>query len=418
MLERLVESTKTGDVGLGLNDSSNSIFAENGAVEKSLEKSVNFVYDSLYGNRNTSEMSDKEKAARLVAAHSLIGTIGTAYVLAESVCRGSEFIGRGTVELLGKAGNLAYDKLEFVESTTEKIKEAYNQLQMKVSRPIKKKIGRFFQRFKDQLIIGASIATLALSYGGIKSCNEEPTAIVEPERDYKNPIDSITDLFEEPQEEERVQRPTPRTVEPPRPVIQQSRRAPERVTPQCINTSSRSAYQSVANAAKERAVSQRNNYAFDNAPTSPLVGLTSNTNPGETEISWLRNRNKCNQFVGDALVQAGYKVPTNVMRDGSLHYKAIEQFPEEEAFFERVTDFCDIKPGHVLVIDHPMTGESTAHGEIIADVNYQTGRIKSFGAHEDGAYKKTFDIFKDANFDGVLECWQLGMDNIYVLKPK
>ena len=242
MLERLVESTKTGDVGLGLNDSSNSVFAENGAIERSLEKSVNFVYDTIYGNRDTSEMSDKEKVARLAGASALIAAMGTSYVLAESVCRGSEFIGRGTVELLGKAGNLAYNKLEFVENATEKVKDVYNQLQTKVSRPIKKKIGRFFKRFKDQLVIGASVATLALSYGGIKGCNEEPTAIVEPERDYRNPINSITDLFEEPQEEERVQRPTSRTIEPPRPVIQQSRRAPERVTPQCSNTSSRTDY--------------------------------------------------------------------------------------------------------------------------------------------------------------------------------
>ena len=150
-----------------------------------------------------------------------------------------------------------------------------------------------------------------------------------------------------------------------------------------------------------------------------MEGLTSNTNPGTTKIRWLKHRNKCNQFVGDALVQAGYKAPTHEMPDnGGLHYKTIEQFPHEPEYFERVTDFCDIKPGQVLVIDHPRVGESTAHGEIIADVNYQTGIIESFGAHADGAYKKTFDIFKDANFDDILECWQLGTDNIYVLKPK
>ncbi len=430
MLERLIEDTRVGDFVLDFNSSSNSIFAKNGAVELSLSRAVELAYDGLYGNKDTSLMSNKEKIARLTTANALIGAMGTAYVAAESVCRASELVTRGTGELLKRAGNLAHDKLEFVENLTEKVKETYQNILQKISRPTKKRIRRLYERIKNPLVVGLSVAALALGYGGVKSCSEdEPPAIVEPVQ---------TSASELEQEEERTiprrnispeeaanqyfrnrEERTPRREQ--RPIINQQRQVRETrqgdLLLQCRDNNQRSEYQLVADAAKERAVAQRSNYAFRNTPTSPLEGLTSNTNPGRTKISWLRNRNKCNQFVGDALVQAGYQVPTHEMRDGSLHYKEIEQFPHEGDFFDKVTNFCDIKPGQVMVIDYPGRGESTAHGEIIHSVDHQNGIVWSYGAHEDGAYKMRYDLFQRARFSPSNNCWKRGGDSVCVLKP-
>jgi hypothetical protein len=408
MLERLVESTKTGDVGLGLNDSSNSVFAKNSAVERSLEKSVNFVYDSIYGNRDTSEMSGKEKVARLAGASALIAAMGTSYILAESVCRLSELAVRGT----GKLANLGYEKAANqwtnVENFGQKVSNNYKNLRRKIPKSVK----NLFHKVKDYLVVGLSVAAIGLSYGGIKSCSEEPepAPIIEP-APVPAPDPRPTPTPEQDDNGGRIYVPQPRPD--PRP-------APEIITePQCQTPdSSNNIYQIVADAAETRAVSQRTNYAYDNAPTSPLEGLTSNTEPGTTKINWLKNRNKCNQFVGDALVEAGHKAPTYEMDNGSLHYKEIEQFPHEERFFDKVTDFCDIRPGQVIVIDYPGSGEDSGHGEIIHSVDYDNKIVWSFGAHQDGAYKKKYELFQDADFSDFRECWEIGIKDVYVLKPK
>jgi hypothetical protein len=430
MLERLIEDTKVGDFVLDLHPSANLLFEENGALE-----TVCLTPYKKLDEKVTDILKNENSQYKQAAWKTLNGTVSAlnqlGYAGLETTCRLSESAVRGT----GKLANLGYqkaaDQWTQVEDFSQKVVNQYKHLKRKIPQSVK----NFLQRIKDPLVVGASVALMALSYGGLKGCSEEPEAEIETV-DYQNPTDSIANLFVVPDQEnvepenpedyfsiEEVNsrpnsfgRTTPRRTR--QRTVRQTRTTPEVSLPQCTNTNSRSEYQSVANAAQSRASSQGNNYAFDNTPTSPLVGLTGNTEPGRTKINWLKNRNKCNQFIGDSLVQAGYKVPTHEMpRNGGLHYKEIEQFPHEDKYFTKVTDFCDIKPGQILVIDHPTSGESTAHGEIIHSVNHQTGTILSFGAHETGAYKKRFDVLKHANFDGILGCWQLGMDNIYVLKP-
>ena len=170
MLERLIEDTKVGDFTLDLNPSANRIFAENGAVEKSLDKAVNLTYDLLYRNRNISEMSDKEKVARLAGVSALIGTLGTVYVLAETTCRGSESAVRGT----GKLAKLGYQKAANqwvnVENFGQKVADNYKHLKRKVPKSVK----NLFNKIKDYLVVGLSVAAIGLSYVGVKSCGEEP----------------------------------------------------------------------------------------------------------------------------------------------------------------------------------------------------------------------------------------------------
>src|SRR5689334_2576271 len=77
----------------------------------------------------------------------------------------------------------------------------------------------------------------------------------------------------------------------------------------------------VANAAISRAAGDSLGYAFSNAPLSVNPELSGNTRPGISRPGWLKNVNKCNQFVGDVLFEAGFRVPVNRMGDGSVHYR-------------------------------------------------------------------------------------------------
>ena len=170
MLEKLVEENKLGEFVLDLHPSANRIFAENGAVEKSLAKVVNFTYNSLYRNRDTSNMSGKEKVARLAAASALIGTMGTIYVAGETTCRASESVVRGTGRLAELGYQKAAEKWTQVEDFGQKVADNYKHLKKKIPQSAK----NLFHRFKDYLVVGLSVAAIGLSYGGIKSCGEEP----------------------------------------------------------------------------------------------------------------------------------------------------------------------------------------------------------------------------------------------------
>jgi hypothetical protein len=179
MLERLIEDTKVGDFVLELHPSANSIFAENGAIEKSLEKSVNLTYDILYGNRNTSNMSGKEKAARLAGISAVAGTMGTIYLTAETISRLSESAVRGTGRLANFGYQKAADQWVNVENFGQKVGFHYKNLKRKIPKSVK----NLFHKVKDYLVVGLSVAAIGLSYSGLKSCGEEPepVPIVDPE---------------------------------------------------------------------------------------------------------------------------------------------------------------------------------------------------------------------------------------------
>lgn len=173
--------------------------------------------------------------------------------------------------------------------------------------------------------------------------------------------------------------------------------------------------QQILDAAKDRVAKEGPNYAVSEAPTSPLAMLSGNRRPGETRPSWLKNNNKCNQFVGDALTQAGVKAPTWAMRDGSLHYASAEKWPTFSNLFDRITDPSQMRPGDVIVKDYPSTGESTAHVEIITG----TSPFSSVGAHGDGAYgQNTNDWLAGGTYNATKRAFEVNGNDVYILRPK
>jgi len=175
----------------------------------------------------------------------------------------------------------------------------------------------------------------------------------------------------------------------------------------------------ISKAATKRADADSLGYAYDNAPTSPLKELSGNKKPGTTRPRWLKNNNKCNQFVGDALTQAGLEMPTFTMTDGSKHYVNAERLPNYKKHFDRITDPKQLKPGDVVVKDYPAVGESTAHTEVVTGSKPADGTIKTTGAHGDGAYEKDWsDLLDGAKYDPAKEGWKTpGGDMVYLLRP-
>jgi len=172
----------------------------------------------------------------------------------------------------------------------------------------------------------------------------------------------------------------------------------------------------ITKAAGDRVASDGANYAYDKAPTSPLATLSGNRSPGVSRPSWLKNNNKCNQFVGDALTQAGVKAPTHKMPDGTLHYVKAEDWPKHTQLFDRITDPSQVRPGDVVVRDYPGTGESTAHVEIVTGTN----PMSTTGAHSDGAYEiKDNDWLANTTPNVANRSFTQSSGNeVYVLRPK
>lgn len=176
----------------------------------------------------------------------------------------------------------------------------------------------------------------------------------------------------------------------------------------------------VAKAATDRAAADKEGYAYSNAPTSPYKNLSGNKTPGTSRPSWLKNNNKCNQFVGDALTQAGMKMPTFKMQDGTEHYVNAERLPNYKQHFDRITDPSQIRAGDVFVVDYPSTGESTAHTEVITGYDHATGDFKTTGAHGDGAYEMTRSNWLSGyTYDAANKRWEDSSGNhLYLLRPK
>lgn len=191
-------------------------------------------------------------------------------------------------------------------------------------------------------------------------------------------------------------------------------------TVQTPQTSSPRYSDAIARAATDRARNDRAGYAYTNAPTSPYPNLSGNRVPGQTRPSWLENNNKCNQFVGDALTQAGMRMPTYRMSNGTEHYVNAEKLPTFTKHFDRVTDPAQIRPGDVFVLDYPRTGESTAHTEVITGYDRATGEMKTTGAHSDGAYEMNRGSWLNGfSYDARNKRWEDGSGNhLYILRPK
>lgn len=171
----------------------------------------------------------------------------------------------------------------------------------------------------------------------------------------------------------------------------------------------------ILDAAADRANKQGVAYGYDNAPTSPLKNLSGNKSPGVSQPSWLKDNWKCNQFVGDALTQAGVKAPTWAMADGTVHYASAEKWPSFTNLFERITDPSQMKPGDIVVRDYPSTGDATAHVEIVTSVE----PFKSIGAHRDAAYESAGENWTaGGTYNPAKRNFQVGDNEVYVLRPK
>ncbi len=170
-----------------------------------------------------------------------------------------------------------------------------------------------------------------------------------------------------------------------------------------------------AKAAADRVASDGPDYAYPRSPTSPLPGLSGNPAPGVSHPDWLRRQNKCNQFAGDALTQAGAKAPTVTMANGSLHYARAETWPAYTKHFDPVTSEADIRPGDVIMRDNTSaTGLGTAHVEIVTGVN----PMRTTGAHDNGAFETETNWLAGATYDPETKRWDRGQDAIHVLRPK
>jgi hypothetical protein len=122
-----------------------------------------------------------------------------------------------------------------------------------------------------------------------------------------------------------------------------------------------------------------------------------------------------NQFVGDALTQAGVRAPTVTMADGSLHYARAESWPGRTDLFNRVTSASDIRVGDVIMRDDTSSaGTSTAHIEVVTGVN----PMKTTGAHFRSAFESQGDWLAGATYNTGTQAWSRGTDEIYVLRPK
>lgn len=163
-------------------------------------------------------------------------------------------------------------------------------------------------------------------------------------------------------------------------------------------------------------------YSFSAAPTSPHSRLSGNRSPGKTQLFWLKDRYKCNQFVGDVLTLAGLRMPTYRMPDGSEHYVNAEALPKYNDHFQRIASSHEIRQGDLLVIDRlSASGENGAHVEIISSYNLETATLSSLGAHRDGAYQTT----KRGFFSGLsprndtLGGYFIGLKSkVYILRPR
>lgn len=171
----------------------------------------------------------------------------------------------------------------------------------------------------------------------------------------------------------------------------------------------------ILDAAADRVARQGVDYGHANVPTSPLKGLSGNRTPGVTHPSWLKDNWKCNQFVGDALTQAGVKAPTWQMADGSVHYASAEKWPSFTNLFERITDPSQMKPGDIVVRDYPGSGDATAHVEIVTSVE----PFKSIGAHHDAAYEKEGPSWVEGGtYNPAKRNFDVGGNEVYILRPK
>lgn len=170
----------------------------------------------------------------------------------------------------------------------------------------------------------------------------------------------------------------------------------------------------VVESAVSIARSRGRSYARESSPVSQEPRLTGNTVPGEIPLRWLKGHNKCNQFVGDALYESGFRMPMFVMEDGSHHYMHAAALPGQGDFFRVITKRDEVAPGDILVIRGPGRGENSGHVEIITRVVQRNGALTTLGAHPRGVEARERSLGERAS---VRQAWDKGDARWFVLRP-
>lgn len=171
--------------------------------------------------------------------------------------------------------------------------------------------------------------------------------------------------------------------------------------------------------------------------SSKLAKASSYDSVNPAVVGSFTGHPKCNVFAGDVLWSAGFEVPSYELRghgkhEGKtigVHYKEAERWPKETAFFDKVTDLADVRPGDVLIVDykHRQGSGGGAHVEIITSVDHDAAagpRFTSMGARTGGLVENDFHASKlrDAKPAGDHFAFaggnKLSPADIYVLRPK
>lgn len=177
--------------------------------------------------------------------------------------------------------------------------------------------------------------------------------------------------------------------------------------------------QKIAQTAKDWAKLYSKDYAFAAAPRSPHASLSANSKPMLSKLNWLKNSNKCNQFVGDVLTQSGFKMPTHAMKDGSLHFVKAEDLPDYHKTFARLNDLKQVRAGDIMVIDYNGRGASSAHVEVITKNDLINGTINAIGAHFDGAYEtEKSKYLQNAKYDPKIKAWNTESYRVFFLRAQ
>jgi hypothetical protein len=177
---------------------------------------------------------------------------------------------------------------------------------------------------------------------------------------------------------------------------------------------------SVAHSALEIVNNNSNEYTIQAAPTSSNPLISENNQPGTSKLQWLRGKNKCNIFIGEALTTAGYAAPMYKMADGSYHYVNAENLIKYRNHFQIIQNKKDIRPGDVMVIDYKLAqSENGAHAEVVTDCDPTANFLQTAGAHKDGAYiKNNSDILKKVGNNLSTSNFLLNIcANVYFLRP-
>jgi hypothetical protein len=173
----------------------------------------------------------------------------------------------------------------------------------------------------------------------------------------------------------------------------------------------------IAAAALDRATRLGSSYSLSSAPVSPYGNLSGNYAPESTPLVWLKNRSKCNQFVGDVLTEAGFEMPTIKLADGAEHYALAEDLPRRTDCFLRLDDLSAVQAGDVLVIDYARSGPDGGHVEVVTYAS--RGVFETAGAHDDGAYiKDNSKLFKSLRYNRAGGYFQAANNRVFLLRPR